>query len=105
MKNNEPSKCPCVDCITFTMCKNQIEDYFSKSHREMTTTNNMHEAYLCVLEPKCCLVHEFLSDQYDLISDIHKAKFNRIMGQFFALIFYPEKFNSWYINAYRSGVS
>ena len=56
---------PCIDCLIYPICKNEIIDYMEtyepiSAHPELT----IYRAYIYTLKPKCILLFNWVSEQY-----------------------------------------
>jgi len=60
--------CPCINCITFPICKAQVNEYM----KTRTTFNKLDREYgfnVCIsfLSPKCSLIKDWVNNNYEQI--------------------------------------
>jgi len=63
--------CPCIDCITFPICKAQVNDYV-KVHPYNTSEDVMYIVYDDILKPKCSLIEKYINNLSILIPFVHE---------------------------------
>ena len=70
------SQCPCINCITFPICKLQVNDFmkfYSKSYKK---TDYVYSFYKNVLKPKCSVIEKWVENEYmiyNILYDIYKG--------------------------------
>ena len=74
MKNFSSEDCPCKKCITFAICKNEVDKYASEWFK------SYYHAY-CFLSKKCHLLQEYIEKKfshkfpfYEFVIDKHVSE-------------------------------
>ena len=76
-------QCPCINCITFPICKAQVNTRFNK----FSIKNNKAKDYgitVCtfVLKPKCSLIREWIDE-----IKYNKVKYQSFKNKRYAIIY------------------
>lgn len=65
------NECPCINCITFPICKAQVDEYmkyYAMIHIDKVYANNMYDS---ILKPKCIIITKWINNK-PIRSIIHK---------------------------------
>ena len=70
--------CPCINCITFSICKIQVREYMKDYAQYHVISNNYgYVIYLNVLRSKCSLIREWrditnIPEHFNVIYELYK---------------------------------
>ena len=59
--------CPCINCLTFPICKAQVKEYM-KHYMKHSTLNHIDKVYASnmyngILKPKCSIITKWINNK------------------------------------------
>lgn len=78
------NKCPCINCITFPICKTQVFDYINKTKNDTYNRSGLFGAYAYMLKPKCTIINKWGSEYLTVTKELHnKNVYAKAIKDFF----------------------
>ena len=58
-------QCPCINCITFPICKAQVDEYTIIYKYTVLSYSWLYSMYSQILTPKCSIIQTWIIDNQD----------------------------------------